>query len=127
MWVLNTKKGDDDCSKYVTIEFCQEGMIFMYSSLRMDSFEIPCEHIVKVLVHIDICDISQSLIKEVKSTLHEPSGFTRDAVVISHQSVLMDYKLQKSLKRHVTLLWGCAHLTRLQMKPVNNLSEVWLN
>ncbi|RYQ96111.1 hypothetical protein Ahy_B08g091653 [Arachis hypogaea] len=63
--VLNIEN-NDDCIKYSmckhgrpdflwTVEFCQEEMIFMYTYLRMESFGISCEHIVKVLVDRDIC------------------------------------------------------------------------
>ncbi|XP_057740250.1 protein FAR1-RELATED SEQUENCE 5-like [Arachis stenosperma] len=72
MWVLNIED-NNDCSKYIvckhgrpdflwTVEFRQEKMIFMCSCLRMESFEIPCEHIVKVLVDKDICEIFPSLV-----------------------------------------------------------------
>ncbi|RYR29051.1 hypothetical protein Ahy_B01g053339 [Arachis hypogaea] len=66
---------------------------------RMESFGIPCEHIVKVLVDRDICEIPRSLVldrwtKKVKSALNDPSGFMRDAVVISRQSALMEFSKQ---------------------------------
>ncbi|RYR26574.1 hypothetical protein Ahy_B02g060832 [Arachis hypogaea] len=82
-----------------TIEFCQEEMIFMCTCLRMESFGIPCEHIVKVLVDRDICEIPRSLVldrwtKKVKSALNDASGFTRDSVVISRQSALMEFSKQ---------------------------------
>ncbi|RYQ91191.1 hypothetical protein Ahy_B09g097090 isoform A [Arachis hypogaea] len=65
MRVLNIEN-NDDCIKYIvcnhgrpeflwTVEFCQEEMIFMCTCLRMESFGILCEHIVKVLVDRDIC------------------------------------------------------------------------
>ncbi|RYR08574.1 hypothetical protein Ahy_B05g076317 [Arachis hypogaea] len=62
----------------------------------MESFGILCEQIVKVLVNRDICEIPQSLVlgrwtKKVKSTLNDASGFARDVVVISRQSVLMEF------------------------------------
>ncbi|RYR58792.1 hypothetical protein Ahy_A05g024664 isoform A [Arachis hypogaea] len=106
MRVLNIEN-NDDCIKYImckhgrpdfmwTVDFRQEEMIFMCTCLRMESFGIPCEHIVKVLVDRDICEIPQSLVldrwtKKVKSTLNDPSGFTRDAVVISRQSALIEF------------------------------------
>ncbi|RYR59291.1 hypothetical protein Ahy_A05g025153 [Arachis hypogaea] len=109
MRVLNIEN-NDDCIKYIvckhgrpdfmwTIEFHQEEMIFMCTCLRMESFGIPCEHIVKVLVDRDICEILRSLVlnrwtKKVKSALNDPSGFTRDVVVISRQSALMEFSKQ---------------------------------
>ncbi|RYR21236.1 hypothetical protein Ahy_B03g066521 [Arachis hypogaea] len=109
MRVLNIEN-NDDCIKYImckhgrpdfmwTVDFCQEKMIFMCTCLRMESFGIPCEHIVKVLVDRDICEILRSLVldrwtKKVKSALNDPSGFTRDAVVISRQSALMKFSKQ---------------------------------
>ncbi|RYR46697.1 hypothetical protein Ahy_A07g032477 isoform B [Arachis hypogaea] len=109
MQVLNIEN-NNDCSKYImckhgrpdflwTVEFRQEEMIFMCSYLRMESFGIPCEHIVKVLVDKDICEIPRSLAldrwtKKVKSALNDASRFTRDAVVISHQSALMEFSKQ---------------------------------
>ncbi|QHN93674.1 Protein FAR1-RELATED SEQUENCE [Arachis hypogaea] len=108
MRVLNIEN-NNECSKYIVckhgrfdflwiVEFCQEEMIFMCSCLRMESFGIPCEHIVKVLVDKDICELPQSLVldrwtKKVISTLNDASGFTRD-VVISHQSALMEFSKQ---------------------------------
>ncbi|XP_015970032.1 protein FAR-RED IMPAIRED RESPONSE 1-like [Arachis duranensis] len=109
MRVLNIEN-NDDCIKYIvckhgrpdfmwTVEFCQEEMIFMCTCLRMESFGIPCEHIVKVLDEREICEIFWSLVlnrwtKKVKSALNDASGFTRDAVVISHQSALMEFSKQ---------------------------------
>ena len=65
----------------------------------MESFGIPCEHIVKVLVDRDIREIPRSLVldrwtKKVKSALNDPNGFTRDAVVISRQSALVEFSKQ---------------------------------
>ncbi|XP_025704067.1 protein FAR1-RELATED SEQUENCE 5-like [Arachis hypogaea] len=82
-----------------TVDFRQEEMIFMCTCLRMESFSISCEHIVKVLVDRDICEILRSLVldrwtKRVKSALNDPSGFTRNAVVISHQSALVKFSKQ---------------------------------
>ncbi|XP_020978217.1 protein FAR1-RELATED SEQUENCE 3-like [Arachis ipaensis] len=107
--VLNIEN-NNDCIKYIMckhgrpdfmwiVDFHQEEMIFMCTCLRMESFGIPCEHIVKVLVGRDICEILQSLVldrwtKKVKSALNDPSGFTRDVVVISHQSALMEFSKQ---------------------------------
>ncbi|RYQ91193.1 hypothetical protein Ahy_B09g097090 isoform B [Arachis hypogaea] len=56
--------------------------------IKMESFGILCEHIVKVLVDRDICEIFRLLLldkwtKKVKPALNDPSGFSRDAVVIS--------------------------------------------
>ncbi|XP_025611603.1 protein FAR1-RELATED SEQUENCE 5-like [Arachis hypogaea] len=109
MRVLNIEN-NDDCIKYIvckhrrpdfmwTIEFRQDEMIFMCTCLRMESFGIPCEHIMKVLVERDICEILPSLVldrwtKKVKSALNDPSGFTRDFVVISRQSALMEFSKQ---------------------------------
>ncbi|RYR59067.1 hypothetical protein Ahy_A05g024909 isoform A [Arachis hypogaea] len=67
--------------------------------IKMESFGIPCEHIVKVLVDRDICEIPRSLVldrwtKKVKSAFNDPSGFTRDAVVISCQSALVEFSKQ---------------------------------
>ncbi|XP_057760145.1 protein FAR1-RELATED SEQUENCE 5-like [Arachis stenosperma] len=109
MQVLNIEN-NDDCIKYImckhgrpdfmwTVDFCQEEMIFMCTCLRMESFGIPCEHIMKVLVDRDICEIPRSLVldrwtKKVKSTLNDPSGFTRDAVVISRQSAMIEFSKQ---------------------------------
>ncbi|XP_016206823.1 protein FAR1-RELATED SEQUENCE 5-like [Arachis ipaensis] len=109
MQVLNIEN-NYDCIKYIvckhgrpdfmwTIDFRQEEMIFMCTCLRMESFEIPYKHIVKVLVDRDICEIPRSLVldrwtKKVKLALNDPSGFTRDAVVIIHQSALMEFSKQ---------------------------------
>ncbi|XP_016164687.1 protein FAR1-RELATED SEQUENCE 5-like [Arachis ipaensis] len=109
MRVLNIEN-NDDCIKYIvckhgrpdfmwTVDFHQEEMIFMCTCLRMESFGIPSEYIVKVLVDRDICEIPRSLVldrwtKKVKSALNDPSGFTRDAVVISRQSALMEFSKQ---------------------------------
>ncbi|QHO58436.1 Protein FAR1-RELATED SEQUENCE [Arachis hypogaea] len=109
MRVLNIDN-TDDCIKYIvckhgrpdftwTVDFRQEEMIFMCTCLRMESFGIPCEHIVKVLVDRDIREIPRSLVldrwtKKVKSALNDPSGFTRDAVVISRQSALVEFSKQ---------------------------------
>ncbi|RYR29655.1 hypothetical protein Ahy_B01g054109 isoform B [Arachis hypogaea] len=48
------------------------------------------------------CEISRSLVldrwtKKVKSALNDASGFTRDAVVISHQSALMEFSKQLAI------------------------------
>ncbi|RYR76143.1 hypothetical protein Ahy_A01g000739 [Arachis hypogaea] len=110
MRVLNKIENNEDCIKYIVckhgrpdflwiVEFHQEEMIFMCTCLRMESFGIPCEHIVKVLVDKDICEILRSLVldrwnKNVKSALNDPSGFTRNAVVISRQSTLMEFSKQ---------------------------------
>ncbi|XP_072066780.1 protein FAR1-RELATED SEQUENCE 5-like [Arachis hypogaea] len=104
--VLNIKN-HDDCLKYIvckhgrpdflwTVEFHQEEIIFMCSCLRMESFGILCEYIVKVMVDRDICEILRSLVldrwtKKMKSALNDASGFTRNAVVISRQSALMEF------------------------------------
>ncbi|XP_057755694.1 protein FAR1-RELATED SEQUENCE 5-like [Arachis stenosperma] len=109
MRVLNINN-TDDCIKYIvckhgrpdftwTVDFRQEEMIFMCTCLRMESFGIPCEHIVKVVVDRDIREIPRSLVldrwtKKVKSALNDPSGFTRDAVVISRQSALVEFSKQ---------------------------------
>ncbi|XP_016178521.1 protein FAR1-RELATED SEQUENCE 5-like [Arachis ipaensis] len=109
MRVLNIDN-TDDCIKYIvckhgrpdftwTVDFCQEKLIFMCTCLRMESFGIPCEHIVKVLVDRDIREILRSLVldrwtKKVKSALNDPSGFTRDAIVISRQSALVEFSKQ---------------------------------
>ncbi|RYR69075.1 hypothetical protein Ahy_A03g015612 [Arachis hypogaea] len=109
MRVLNIEN-NDDCIKYIvckhgrpdfmwTVEFRQEDMIFMCTYLRIESFGIPCKHIVKIMVDRDICEIPQSLVldkwtKKVKSTLNDASGFTRDAVVIIRQSALMEFSKQ---------------------------------
>ncbi|XP_015969902.1 protein FAR1-RELATED SEQUENCE 5-like [Arachis duranensis] len=109
MRVLNIEN-NNDFSKYIvckhgrpdflwTVKFCQEKMIFMCSCLRMESFGIPYERIVKVLIDRDICEIFPSLVldrwtKKVKSALNDASGFTRDAVVISRQSALMEFSKQ---------------------------------
>ncbi|XP_057755621.1 protein FAR1-RELATED SEQUENCE 5-like [Arachis stenosperma] len=109
MRVLNIDN-TDDCIKYIvckhgrpdftwTVDFRQEEMIFMCTNLRMESFGIPCEHIVKVMVDRDIREIPRSLVldrwtKKVKSALNDPSGFTRDAVVISRQSALVEFSKQ---------------------------------
>ncbi|RYQ87549.1 hypothetical protein Ahy_B09g095062 [Arachis hypogaea] len=109
MRVLNIDN-NDDCIKYIvckhgrpdftwTVDFRQEEMIFMCTCLRMESFGIPCEHIVKVLVDRDIREIPRSLVldrwtKKVKSALNDPNGFTRDAVVISRQSALVEFSKQ---------------------------------
>ncbi|XP_015931822.1 protein FAR1-RELATED SEQUENCE 5-like [Arachis duranensis] len=112
MRVLNIDN-TDDCKKYIvckhgrpdfmwTVDFRQEEMIFTCTCLRMESFEISCEHIVKVLVDKDICEIPRSLVldrwtKKVKSALNDPSGFTRDAVIISHQSALVEFFKQLAI------------------------------
>ncbi|RYR51582.1 hypothetical protein Ahy_A06g026579 isoform H [Arachis hypogaea] len=109
MRVLNIDN-TDDCIKYIvckhgrpdftwTVDFRQEEMIFMCTCLRMESFGIPCENIVKVLVDRDIREIPRSLVldrwtKKVKSALNDPCGFTRDAVVISRQSALVEFSKQ---------------------------------
>ncbi|XP_025703621.1 protein FAR1-RELATED SEQUENCE 5-like [Arachis hypogaea] len=109
MRVLNIEN-NNDFSKYIvckhgrpdflwTVKFCQEKMIFMCSCLRMESFGIPYEHIVKVMIDRDICEIFPSLVldrwtKKVKSALNDASGFTMDAVVISCQSALMEFSKQ---------------------------------
>ncbi|XP_057756668.1 protein FAR1-RELATED SEQUENCE 5-like [Arachis stenosperma] len=106
MRVLNIEN-NDDCIKYImckhgrpdfmwTVDFRQEEMIFMCTCLRMESFGISYEHIVKVMVDKDICEIPRSLVldrwtKKVKSALIDPSGFTRDAVIISRQSALIEF------------------------------------
>ncbi|RYQ84934.1 hypothetical protein Ahy_B10g104434 [Arachis hypogaea] len=42
--------------------FCDIEMEFNCSCMRMESFGIPCEHIVCVLVHEDIDEFSRSLV-----------------------------------------------------------------
>ncbi|RYR77450.1 hypothetical protein Ahy_A01g001918 isoform A [Arachis hypogaea] len=61
----------------------------MCSSLRIESFGIPCEYIVKVLVDKDI--LLDRWTKKIKSALNDASGFTRDAFFISRQSALMKF------------------------------------
>ncbi|RYQ81324.1 hypothetical protein Ahy_Scaffold1g107286 [Arachis hypogaea] len=101
MQVLNIEN-NDNCSKYIVrkhrrpnflwmVEFRQERMIFTCSCLRMESFKIPCKHIVKVLIDRDICKIPWSLTKKVKSAFNNASGFTKNVSVISRQSVLMEF------------------------------------
>ncbi|RYR13607.1 hypothetical protein Ahy_B04g070513 isoform A [Arachis hypogaea] len=105
---------------------------------RMESFGIPCEHIVKVLVDRDICEIPRSLVlvrwtKKVKLALNDLSGFTKDAIVISRQSALMEFfkqlatvaaKITERYEETHDIIWDCTHLTRLQTKVLINLSQV---
>ncbi|XP_016168526.1 protein FAR1-RELATED SEQUENCE 6-like [Arachis ipaensis] len=82
--VLNIEN-NDDCIKYSmckhgrpdflwTVEFCQEEMIFMYTYLRMESFGISCEHIVKVLVDRDICSGQPSKKKQQHCSVCQMEG-----------------------------------------------------
>ncbi|RYR10230.1 hypothetical protein Ahy_B05g078706 [Arachis hypogaea] len=136
MRVLNIENNDDDI-KYIMckhgrpdfmwiVDFRQE-MIFMCTCLRMESFGISCEHIVKVLVDIDICEISRSLVldrwtKKVKSAFIDPSGFTRDAVVISRQSALMEFSKQLVVvAAKIIIVFTLKQKYRLHIVEENNL------
>lgn len=52
-----------------------EKIVFKCSCLRMESFGIPCEHIIAVLVYLDICELPKTLVldrwtKNSKAAIH---------------------------------------------------------
>ena len=77
------------------VDFCEEEMMFKCSCLRMESFGIPCEHIVAVLVYRDICELSKSLVlhrwtKQAKAAIHDGGGFSWDSLVNCQCAALME-------------------------------------
>ena len=77
------------------VDFCEEEMMFKCSCLRMESFGIPCEHIVAVLVYRDICELSKSLVlhrwtKQAKAAIHDGGGFSWDSLVNCQYAALME-------------------------------------
>ena len=66
------------------------------SCLRMESFGIPCEHIVVVLVFMDICELPKSLVldrwtKDAKVAIHDTGGFNWECMATIQYCCLMDW------------------------------------
>nr|XP_029145752.1 protein FAR1-RELATED SEQUENCE 7-like [Arachis hypogaea] len=75
---------------------CDIEMEFNCSCIRMESFGIPCEHIVCVLVHEDIEELPRSLVlprwtKTAKVGLQNAVGFQWDSLMLSQYGCLMDW------------------------------------
>ncbi|RYR38146.1 hypothetical protein Ahy_A09g043113 [Arachis hypogaea] len=76
-------------------------MKFNFSCLRMDSFRIPCEHIVCVLVFLNIIELLKSLVltwwsKNAKTSTFDSSGVTWVSIILSQYGCLMDWCWQLS-------------------------------
>ncbi|XLT25170.1 hypothetical protein HN873_056462 [Arachis hypogaea] len=74
---------------------CDIEMEFNCSCMRMESFGIPCEHIVCVLVHEDIEELPRSLVlprwtKTAKVGLQNAVGLHWDSLMLSQYGCLMD-------------------------------------
>ncbi|RYR21495.1 hypothetical protein Ahy_B03g066802 [Arachis hypogaea] len=68
---------------------------------RMDSFGIPCEHIVCVLVFLNILELPKSLVlkrwsKNAKTSTFDSSGVTWESIILSQYGCLMDWCRQLS-------------------------------
>ncbi|RYQ90632.1 hypothetical protein Ahy_B09g096681 isoform A [Arachis hypogaea] len=75
---------------------CDIEMEFNCLCMRMESFGIPCEHIVCVLVHEDIEELPRSLVlprwtKTAKVGLQNAVGLHWDSLMLSQYSCLMDW------------------------------------
>ncbi|RYQ85209.1 hypothetical protein Ahy_B10g104711 [Arachis hypogaea] len=75
---------------------CDIEMEFNCLCMRMESFGIPCEYIVCVLVHEDIEELSRSLVlpqwnKTAKVGLQNTVGFHWDSLILSQYGCLMDW------------------------------------
>ncbi|RYR26755.1 hypothetical protein Ahy_B02g061060 isoform A [Arachis hypogaea] len=71
------------------------------SFVLMDSFGIPCEHIVCVLVFLNILELPKSLVltrwsKNAKTSTFDSSGVTWESIILSQYGCLMDWCRQLS-------------------------------
>ncbi|RYR01350.1 hypothetical protein Ahy_B06g080216 [Arachis hypogaea] len=78
------------------VSFCDLPMEFTCSCMRMESFGIPCEHILSVLVTLDICELPKCLVldrwtKNVKQQIQDTRGFTWDCLKSTQYWCLMDW------------------------------------
>ncbi|KAL4277320.1 hypothetical protein AHAS_Ahas20G0295400 [Arachis hypogaea] len=67
----------------------------------MNSFEIPCEHIVCVLGFLNILELPKSLVltrwsKNAKKSTFDSSGVTWESIILSQYGCLMDWCRQLS-------------------------------
>ncbi|RYQ90526.1 hypothetical protein Ahy_B09g096586 [Arachis hypogaea] len=74
---------------------------FNCSCFRMDSFGISCEHIVCVLVFLNILELPKSLVlirwsKNAKTSTFNSSDITWDSIILSQYGCLMDWCRQLS-------------------------------
>ncbi|QHO49755.1 Protein FAR1-RELATED SEQUENCE [Arachis hypogaea] len=87
---------DQTPNKMWRVFFCDIEMEFNYSCMRMESFGIPCEHIVCVLVHEDIDELPRSLVlprwtKTAKVGLQNVVEFHWDSLILSQYGCLMNW------------------------------------
>ncbi|XP_020987719.2 uncharacterized protein LOC110277616 [Arachis duranensis] len=94
-----SKYGSLNSSWEVSVD--NERTKFNCSCLRMDSFGIPCEHIVCVLVFLNILELPKSLVltrwsKNAKTSTFDSSGVTWESIILSQYGCLMDWCRQLS-------------------------------
>ncbi|XP_057746603.1 protein FAR1-RELATED SEQUENCE 9-like [Arachis stenosperma] len=94
-----SKYGSLNSSWEVSVD--NERTKFNCSCLRMDSFGIPCEHIVCVLVFLNILELPKSLVltrwsKNAKTSTFDSSGVTWESIILSQYGCLMDWCWQLS-------------------------------
>ncbi|KAL4306762.1 hypothetical protein AHAS_Ahas16G0210700 [Arachis hypogaea] len=87
---------DQTPNKMWRVFCCDIEMEFNCSCMRMESFGIPCEHIVCVLVHEDIEELPRSLVlpwwtKTTKVGLQNAVGLHWDSLMLSQYGYLMDW------------------------------------
>ncbi|RYQ86375.1 hypothetical protein Ahy_B10g106044 [Arachis hypogaea] len=94
-----SKYGSLNSSWEVSVD--NERTKFNCSCLRMNSFEIPCEHIVCVLGFLNILELPKSLVltrwsKNAKKSTFDSSGVTWESIILSQYGCLMDWCRQLS-------------------------------
>ncbi|KAL4304707.1 hypothetical protein AHAS_Ahas16G0005200 [Arachis hypogaea] len=75
------------------VECVDNGNVITCSCMRMESFGIPCEHIISVLVRRDVRKIPKCLVlhrwtKKAKESMSEPSSFTSELQASSRLCIL---------------------------------------
>ncbi|XP_025660939.1 protein FAR1-RELATED SEQUENCE 9-like [Arachis hypogaea] len=78
------------------VESVDNGNVITCSCMRMESFGIPCEHIISVLVRRDVREIPKCLVlhrwtKKAKESMSEPSSFTSELQASSRLCILNEY------------------------------------
>ncbi|XP_025643931.1 uncharacterized protein [Arachis hypogaea] len=94
-----SKYGSLNSSWEVSVD--NERTKFNCSCLRMDSFGILCEHIVCVLVFLNILELPKSLVltrwsKNAKTSTFDSSGITWESIILSQYGCLVDWCRQLS-------------------------------
>ncbi|RYR33551.1 hypothetical protein Ahy_A10g048161 [Arachis hypogaea] len=93
------KYGSLNSSWEVSVD--NEMMKFNCLCLRMDFFGIPCEHIVYVLVFLNILELPKSLVlirwsKNANTSTFDSNGITWESIILSQYGCLMDWCRQLS-------------------------------